>query len=72
MSLSTSYQDDLKYGDGEEQRRKEAAVEATLKRMKELAREAAMSSEPGTAGTVVKIKEAVSLIPPSLHSAVEI
>ena len=47
-------------------------MEATLKRMKELAREAAMSSEPGTAGTVVKIKEAVSLIPPSLHSAVEI
>ena len=59
--LSISYQDDLNYGDGEEQRRKEAAVEATLKRMKELAREAAVSSE--AAGTVVKIKEAVSLIP---------
>ena len=51
-------QEELEFESAQEYRRREAAVEATRKRMKELASEAVVNSETGT---LVKIKETVTL-----------
>ena len=53
-------QDEINFESAQEYRRREAAVEATLRRMKELAREAGLKSESGTS---VKIKETVAISP---------
>ena len=51
-------QDEIQLESAQEYRRREAAVEATRMRMKELASEAAVNSQTGTS---VKIKETVTL-----------
>ena len=51
-------QDEINFESAQEYRRREAAVEATRQRMKELASEAAVNSQTGTS---VKIMETVTL-----------
>ena len=58
INVGLPCQDELNFESDQEYRRREEAVEATRRRMKELASEAAANSP---SGTLVKIKETVTL-----------